>query len=124
MNNTTQATVGAPAKVEQLKSLSEEWRRIAFAILGIALFALFYFLPELPPAIDPSGKAFELSREAQLSIGLFLLAGIWWVFEVIPIGVTSLTIGVVQAAFMIAPATHDYFPPPDSPRFFHAVVYS
>jgi sodium-dependent dicarboxylate transporter 2/3/5 len=104
MNNTTQATVGAPAKVEQLKSLSEEWRRIAFAILGIALFALFYFLPELPPAIDPSGKAFELSREAQLSIGLFLLAGIWWVFEVIPIGVTSLTIGVVQAAFMIRPA--------------------
>jgi sodium-dependent dicarboxylate transporter 2/3/5 len=33
-----------------------------------------------------------------------LLAATWWIFEVIPIGVTSLTIGVVQAMFLIRPA--------------------
>lgn len=40
-----------------------------------------------------------------MAIGLFLLAGIWWVFEVIPIGVTSIMIGVVQAMFFIRPAS-------------------
>jgi solute carrier family 13 (sodium-dependent dicarboxylate transporter), member 2/3/5 len=34
-------------------------------------------------------------------LALFFLAATWWVFEVIPIGVTSLTIGIVQALFMI-----------------------
>jgi sodium-dependent dicarboxylate transporter 2/3/5 len=33
-----------------------------------------------------------------------LLAGVWWVFEVLPIGVTSLAIGVLQALFLIRPA--------------------
>lgn len=108
MSNTTQATVSATVKAEQVNNLSGEWKRIAFAILGIGLFALFYFLPQLPPAIDPTGKVFELSREAQLAIGLFLLAGVWWVFEVIPIGVTSLTIGVMQAAFLIRPASEAF----------------
>lgn len=108
MSNTTQATISASAKAEQINDLSGEWKRIAFAILGIGLFALFYFLPQLPPAVDPTGKAFELSRQAQLAIGLFLLAGVWWVFEVIPIGVTSLTIGVMQAAFMIRPASEAF----------------
>ncbi len=104
INNTTQATAGPLVITEKSKSFTGEGRRLAFALLGIALFALFYFMPALPPAIDPTGTAFELSREAQLAIGLFLLAGIWWVFEVIPIGVTSLAIGVFQAAFMIRPA--------------------
>ena len=33
-----------------------------------------------------------------------MLAGTWWVFEVVPIGVTSLAIGVLQALFLIRPA--------------------
>ena len=102
MNGTVQ-TMQTEPKIKL--GLSDEGKRIIFASLGIALFALFYFLPQLPPAVDPTGKAFALSREAQLSIGLFLLAGIWWVFEVIPIGVTSIAIGVIQAAFMIRPVT-------------------
>ncbi|WP_081411097.1 SLC13 family permease [Desulfotruncus alcoholivorax] len=110
MNNTTQATVGAPVEVSKINNLSEEWRRIAFALLGIGLFALFYFLPQLPSAVDPSGKVFELSRQAQLAIGLFLLAGIWWVFEVVPIGVTSIAIGVIQAAFSIRGAKEAFAP--------------
>ena len=37
-------------------------------------------------------------------MAVFLLAGTWWVFEVVPIGVTSLAIGVLQAMFLIRPA--------------------
>lgn len=108
ISSTPKIATSAPAHVEKLKNISVEGRRLAFALLGIACFAFFYFMPALPPAVDPTGKVFELTREAQLAIGLFLLAGIWWVFEVIPIGITSLTIGVIQAAFMIRPATQAF----------------
>ncbi|ABO50509.1 anion transporter [Desulforamulus reducens MI-1] len=84
--------------------MSENIKRIAFILLGVALFLGFYFAPQFSPAIDPSGKAFDLSQEGKAAIGLFLLAGIWWVFEVTPIGVTSIAIGVVQALFLIRPA--------------------
>jgi sodium-dependent dicarboxylate transporter 2/3/5 len=50
------------------------------------------------------GKNFPLSREAKGAIAVFLLAGTWWVFEVVPIGVTSLAIGVLQALFLIRSA--------------------
>jgi sodium-dependent dicarboxylate transporter 2/3/5 len=50
------------------------------------------------------GKAFTLSPQGKAAIALFLLAGTWWVFEVVPIGVTGLAIGVVQALFFIRPA--------------------
>ena len=58
----------------------------------------------LSDAIDPNGKHFILSREGQAALGLFLWASTWWVFEVVPIGVTSILIGVVQAMFLIRPA--------------------
>jgi sodium-dependent dicarboxylate transporter 2/3/5 len=50
------------------------------------------------------GKVFTLSREGKAALGLFLLAATWWVFEVVPIGITSITIGVVQALFLIRSA--------------------
>jgi sodium-dependent dicarboxylate transporter 2/3/5 len=50
------------------------------------------------------GKAFHLSKEGKASIALFMLAGTWWVFEVIPIGLTSIAIGVFQALFAIRSA--------------------
>jgi sodium-dependent dicarboxylate transporter 2/3/5 len=37
-------------------------------------------------------------------VALFFLAATWWVTEVVPIGVTSITIGVVQGLFLIRPA--------------------
>jgi sodium-dependent dicarboxylate transporter 2/3/5 len=43
------------------------------------------------------GKHFLLTREAKGPIAVFLLAGTWWVFEVVPIG-------VLQALFLIRPA--------------------
>ena len=80
------------------------WRKLIFLFLGIALFAAAYYSPPWPDAIDPMGKHFELTREAKGALAVFLLAGTWWVFEVVPIGVTSLAIGVLQALFLIRPA--------------------
>jgi sodium-dependent dicarboxylate transporter 2/3/5 len=81
-----------------------DWKRVLFIVLGLALFFWIYYMPAWPDAVDPTGKAFSLSREGKASIALFLLAGIWWVFEVVPIGVTSIAIGVFQAIFSIRPA--------------------
>lgn len=78
-----------------------DWKRIFFILLGLALFAIVYFMPDMAPAVDPTGTAFPLTREGKAAIALFLLAGTWWVFEVVPIGVTGITIGIVQAIFLI-----------------------
>ncbi|MDY6863142.1 MAG: SLC13 family permease [Thermodesulfobacteriota bacterium] len=81
-----------------------EWKRIIFLSTGILLFILVYYVPPWPDAVDPMGKHFALTREGKGALAIFLLAGIWWVFEVVPIGVTSLAIGVLQALFLIRPA--------------------
>ena len=81
-----------------------DWKRIFFILLGLGLFFWLYLMPSLPDAVDPTGKHFVLSPQGKAALGLFLLAGIWWVFEVMPIGVTSIAIGVVQALFAIRSA--------------------
>jgi sodium-dependent dicarboxylate transporter 2/3/5 len=81
-----------------------DWKKTGFLFLGIVLFAVVYLSPAWPDAVDPMGKNFPLSREAKGAIAVFLLAATWWVFEVVPIGVTSLAIGVLQAMFLIRPA--------------------
>ena len=81
-----------------------DWKKIGFLCLGIVLFSVVYLAPAWPDAVDPMGKNFPLTREAKGAIAVFLLAGTWWVFEVVPIGVTSLAIGVLQALFLIRPA--------------------
>ncbi|MCW8854216.1 MAG: SLC13 family permease [Gammaproteobacteria bacterium] len=79
-------------------------KRIAFIFLGLILFFWLYLADPLPDAVDPLGEHFPLSPEGKAAIALFLLAGTWWVFEVVPIGITSLAIGVFQALFLIRPA--------------------
>ena len=79
-------------------------KNVLFLLLGVGLLFLFHFLPPFAPAVDPAGKSFALSAAGKSAIGLFLLAGVWWVFEVIPIGVTSIAIGILQPLFMIRPA--------------------
>ena len=83
---------------------SVNWKRYFFMALGVALFWIVYASPTWPAAVDPLGESFPLSREAKGAIAVFLLAGTWWVFEVVPIGITSLAIGVLQALFLIRPA--------------------
>ena len=82
-----------------------DWKRILFLLTGVILFAIVNFSPAWPDAIDPTGKHFILSQQAKGALAVFLLAGTWWIFEVVPIGVTSLTIGVLQVLFMIRPAS-------------------
>jgi hypothetical protein len=65
-----------------------DWKKMGFLFLGIALFTVVYLAPAWPDAIDPMGKHFPLNREAKGAIAVFLLAATWWVFEVVPIGVT------------------------------------
>jgi sodium-dependent dicarboxylate transporter 2/3/5 len=80
------------------------WKKLIFFFLGVMLFSITYYSPPWPDAIDPLGKHFELTREGKGALAVFLLAGTWWVFEVVPIGITSLAIGVLQALFLIRPA--------------------
>lgn len=84
--------------------MGSEAKRFFFILLGFALLVIFYVMPDLKPAIDPMGKEFPLTQAGKAAIGLFLLAGVWWVFEVIPIGVTSIVIGVFQPLFGIRTA--------------------
>ena len=80
------------------------WKRLVFLLTGVLLFTIVYWAPPWPDAVDPMGKHFVLTKEAKGALAVFLLAGTWWVFEVVPIGVTSLAIGVLQALFLIRPA--------------------
>ena len=70
-------------------------KRWVWMLVGLGLFLITILWPELPHATDPDGALVGLSREGQLALGLFMLAAVWWVFEVVPIGVTAITIGVI-----------------------------
>jgi len=80
------------------------WFRLAIILGGLLVYLIIYYMPPWPDAVDPMGKHFALSREGKAALALFVMAGAWWVFEVIPIGVTSLVIGLMQALFLIRPA--------------------
>lgn len=86
------------------KGYKIDWTRLIALLTGVGLFLVIYYSPTWSDAVDPVGKHFPLSVEGKGAIAVFALAGIWWVFEVVPIGVTSIVIGVTQALFMIRPA--------------------
>jgi len=81
-----------------------EWKKHIFLLLGMLLFAAVYYSPPWSDALDPIGKQFVLSRQGKGALAVALLAATWWVFEVVPVGITSLAIGVLQALFFIRPA--------------------
>jgi sodium-dependent dicarboxylate transporter 2/3/5 len=103
--------VDAPAAGKQRRPLifrsrphsAIDWKRILFLSLGLGLFLAVYLSPPWPVAVAPTGEEFVLSAQGKAALGLFLLAAVWWVFEVLPIGVTAISIGVVQALFLIRP---------------------
>ena len=80
------------------------WGRVLTLLAGVAGFLLFAVLPGLPDAIDPTGEVVSIDRNARLALGLFVLAAIWWVSEAVPVGITAITIAVVQALFQIRDA--------------------
>jgi sodium-dependent dicarboxylate transporter 2/3/5 len=79
-------------------------KKLMFLAGGLLLFALVYYSPPWPDAVDGLGRHFLLDRAGKGALALALLATIWWVFEVVPVGVTSLAIGVIQVFFLIRPA--------------------
>ncbi|MBD3257291.1 SLC13/DASS family transporter, partial [candidate division GN15 bacterium] len=81
-----------------------DWKRTFLLLLGLGLFTGVYLAPDLPDAIDPMGKSFDLTHEGKAALALFCLAVVWWVSEVVPIGITAITIGVIQALFLIRDA--------------------
>jgi sodium-dependent dicarboxylate transporter 2/3/5 len=85
----------------QQRKFQVDWKRIFFVVFGIGLFIGVYFSPPWAAAIDPLGVSFELSRQAKGALAVFCLAAVWWIFEVVPIGITSLAIGALQALFLI-----------------------
>ncbi|NNF15719.1 MAG: SLC13/DASS family transporter [Gammaproteobacteria bacterium] len=91
----------------------ELWRWF-WMLLGLLAFGVTAWWPDLPDAVTPDGAPVGLDREAQLALALFMLAAVWWVFEVIPIGITAIAIGVAQAGFNIREprvAWTDFFDP-------------
>jgi len=81
-----------------------EWKKHGYMLLGVVLFAIVYCCPPFPDAVDPQGTRFELTHQGKAALALFLLAATWWVFEVVPIGVTGIAIGVIQVLFLIRPS--------------------
>jgi sodium-dependent dicarboxylate transporter 2/3/5 len=76
---------------------------------------VLYFCPYFTDAADPLGESISLQPEGRAALALFALAAVWWIFEVIPIGVTSITVGVLQVLFLIRPAHEafgDFMAPP------------
>ena len=102
--------LGASPKEAGFSSLLAKvnWKRIFFIALGVVLFTIVYYSPPWPDAVDPMGEHFPLSKEAKGALAVFLLAGVWWVFEVVPIGITSIAIGVLQAMFLIRKASEAF----------------
>jgi sodium-dependent dicarboxylate transporter 2/3/5 len=86
----------------------KNWTKIIALLSGVFLFAIVYYSPQWFDAVDPQGKHFILSKEGKGALAVFLLASTWWVFEVVPIGVTSLMIGVLQVLFLIRPANEAF----------------
>ncbi len=78
-----------------------DWKKHVWMLVGVALFCAVYFCPPFSDAVDPQGKSFELTPEGKTALALFMLTATWWVFEVIPIGVTGIAIGVIQVLFLI-----------------------
>jgi len=90
------------------------WSRAFFLLGGLALFFIIYYCPAWPDAIDPKGEHFVLTKQAKGALAVFAVAATWWIFEVVPIGVTSLLIGSLQALFLIrkpAEAFKDFMDP-------------
>ena len=95
----------APSRIRLMRKPGwVDWKKHTWMSVGIVLFCMVYFCPPFPDAVDPQGEHFKLTHQGKAALALFLLAATWWVFEVVPICVTSIAIGVTQVLFLIRPA--------------------
>ena len=77
-------------------------RRLIWLVAGAAAFLVVALSPPWPVAHAPGGgEAAVLTPQGKAALALFALAAVWWVTEVIPIGVTSILIAVVQVVWRI-----------------------
>lgn len=99
-------TAAAAASTIRLAAAARwvDWKRLIPLLLGVALFCAVYFCPCFCDAVDPRGEKSPLTPQGKAALALFLLAIVWWIFEVIPIGVTGIAIGALQALLLIRPA--------------------
>ena len=81
-----------------------DWKRVLFILIGIRSVLMDFLYAGMAGCYRSRRKAFCLITTRKGAIALFLLAGVWWVFEVVPIGVTAIAIGVFQAIFAIRSA--------------------
>ena len=94
-----------PGEVRLAKALHPRDRmRIFWVLLGVLLLGVICFSPAWPDAVDSQGTRFPLSTAAKAALGLYAMALVWWVAEVVPIGITAVAIGVLQALLSIRPA--------------------
>ncbi len=87
-----------------ISATKKNWTRLIAILGGIGVFTVIYCSPPWPDAVDHMGKTLSLSWQGKGAIGILLFACVWWIFEAVPIGVTGLAIGIIQALFMIRPA--------------------
>ena len=107
------------------KEFKIDWTRLIALLTGVGLFLVVYYSTDLAPTLwIRLASTLSCLFEGKGAIAVFLLAGTWWVFEVVPIGVTSLVIGVTQALFMIRPAKEAFndFMDPAVPFIFASLV--
>jgi solute carrier family 13 (sodium-dependent dicarboxylate transporter), member 2/3/5 len=98
-------TSAAPSTVRLMRIASwVDWKRSICLAAGVVLFCAVYLWPSFADAVDPRGESFPLTREGRAALALFALAATWWIFEVIPIGTTSIAIGVLQVLLLVRPA--------------------
>lgn len=90
-----------PEEIYLARSLKKiDIKRVLYIFLGLALFFIIYFSPPWPDAAL-AGNSYPLTRAAKGAIALFCLAAVWWAFEVVPIGVTAVIVGIIQALLLL-----------------------
>lgn len=100
--------IGHLLSLFSLTGIRNERTRVFLVLLGLAVFLAFYFLPFSTGSVDSLGNFSALTKEGRGAIGILLLAVIWWTGEVVPIGVTAIALGVLQALFAIRPSAQVY----------------
>lgn len=70
-----------------------DWKRMVFLLAGLALFLLSTTARPGRTRLILGECYCILTKQAKGALAVFVVAATWWIFEVVPIGVTSLLIG-------------------------------